>query len=51
MTKEIVDKALEDVEFISSLTLSGGEQTLNTELIRYILDVCMKKEIVVNYPV
>ena len=51
MTKEIVDKALEDVEFISSLTLSGGEPTLNTELIRYILDVCMKKEIVVNYPV
>ena len=48
MTKEIVDKALEDVEFISSLTLSGGEPTLNTELIRYILDVCMEKEIVIE---
>ena len=48
MTKEIVDKALEDVEFISSLTLSGGEPTLNTELIRYILDVCIEKEIVIE---
>ena len=45
MTKETVDKVLDRVESISSLTLSGGEPTLNIPIIRYIFSEIRRMEI------
>ena len=45
MTKETVDKVLDRVESISSLTLSGGEPTLNIPIIRYIFSEIRRREI------
>lgn len=48
ITDEIIDKALENVSYISSITFTGGEPSLNVGAIRHILDVCRKNEILVG---
>lgn len=45
MTKEIVDKALSYVSSIGCLTLTGGEPTLNMDLVRYIFEEIHRREI------
>jgi hypothetical protein len=45
LTKEIVDEALKDVKYISTITFSGGEPTLNVPIIQYVLEVCKQKNI------
>lgn len=48
MTKEIVDKVLQDVESITSLCFSGGEPSLNIPIIEYTLEYCKKHDIYVD---
>lgn len=48
MTKEIVDKALKDVEYIGCIIFTGGEPTLNIPIIKYTLDYCKEHRIDVN---
>lgn len=43
-----IDKILEDVYSIGSITFSGGEPSLNLEAIDYTLELCKKKEIEVG---
>ena len=38
ITKEIIDKTLDNFEHISSITFTGGEPTLNPEAIIYTID-------------
>ena len=40
-----IDQALEHIEFIDSLTFTGGEPTLNLDAIRYTLEVCKARNI------
>lgn len=45
MSKETVDKALDCIESIGSLTFSGGEPPLNLPIIRYIFSELRRREI------
>lgn len=47
--KEYITKTLEDVSSIGSLTITGGEPTLNIPAIRFILDELKRLEIPVGY--
>lgn len=47
--KEYITKVLEDVSSIGSLTITGGEPTLNIPAIRFILDELKRLEIPVSY--
>ena len=40
-----IDKILRDVDFIDTITFTGGEPTLNLDAIRYTLEVCKKRNI------
>lgn len=50
LTKEIVDDFFEknDIYYIGTLLFSGGEPTLNGEMLEYIVDKIIKKEINVD---
>ena len=43
-----IDKALEQVDSIGILTISGGEPSLNVPAMRHILDVCRERQIPVD---
>lgn len=45
ITREIIDRALSDIDSIGTLTFTGGEPTLNIDAIQYTLDVCKAKNI------
>ena len=45
LKKESVDNLLNQVYSISGLTFSGGEPVLNVEIIEYIVDSIIKKDI------
>lgn len=45
MTEEVVNKALKDVESITSLCFSGGEPSLNVPIIEYTLQYCKEHDI------
>ena len=47
--KEYITKVLEDVSSIGSLTITGGEPTLNIPAIRFILNELKRLEIPVDY--
>ena len=47
--KEYITKTLEDVSSIGSLTITGGEPTLNIPAIRFILNELKRLEIPVGY--
>lgn len=47
--KEYITKVLEDVSSIGSLTITGGEPTLNIPAIRFILNELKRLEIPVGY--
>lgn len=48
ITHEIIDRALENVTDIGSITFTGGEPTLNVEAIRYTLEKCEEEGIFVS---
>jgi len=45
VTKEIINKVLDNFEYISSITFTGGEPTLNVEAIIYIIDEIKRRGI------
>lgn len=45
MSKQIADETLKNVDSISQVVFTGGEPVLNVELITYIIDQIIKKEI------
>lgn len=45
LTKEIVDKVLDQIDCIDCLNFTGGEVTLNVEIIRYIIDQIIERKI------
>lgn len=45
MSMETVDKALDQIEYMTSITFSGGEPGLNVGIMKYILDGCKKRNI------
>lgn len=47
ISKKVIDKALEGVESINSLLFTGGEISLNLEAIKYILQACKARNIMV----
>lgn len=48
MTQKIIEEALRDVTAINTLSLSGGEPTLNVEVIRNIKDHIIRNEIFIG---
>ena len=48
ISTDIIDTLLEDTEYISMLTFSGGEPSLATNLISYFLDICIENNIEVG---
>ena len=48
ISRKVIDKLLENVSFIGTLVFTGGEPTLNVDAIRYTLDVCRRKGIMVD---
>ena len=44
MSHEIIDRALENVLSIGSLTFTGGEPSLNVDAMRYTLEKRVKKK-------
>lgn len=48
VTREIIDLTLKDVNYIGSITLTGGEPTLNIDAIEYVLDKCKELDIPVG---
>lgn len=48
ITHEIIDKALENVTSINSITFTGGEPSLNVEAMQYILNKCKNEGIFVS---
>lgn len=45
ITEEIINKVLDQVRYIGSITFTGGEPTLNVKSIKYIIDGIMKRNI------
>lgn len=45
MSREIIDRTLSNVSCIGMLTFTGGEPTLNIDIIRYTLEKCKEKHI------
>lgn len=45
MTNEIIDKVLSQVSYISSITFTGGDPSLNVGAIEHFTDVCRSKKI------
>ena len=48
ITHEVIDKALENVTSIGSLTFTGGEPSLNVPAMRYALEKCEEEGIFVS---
>lgn len=48
MSKEIVDAILDQVDLIGSLCLTGGEITLNIDLVEYIVDEIIRRDITLH---
>lgn len=47
ISKDVIDKTLDSVESIQSLLFTGGEISLNLNAIKYILEACKKRNIMV----
>ena len=47
ISKDVIDKTLDNVASINTLLLTGGEISLNLEAIRYILQACKERNIMV----
>ena len=47
ISKEIIDRTLESVESVESILFTGGEIALNLDAIKYILQVCKEKNVMV----
>lgn len=45
MTREIIDRVFENIASVGIITFTGGEPTLNIDIIQYALDICRKKAI------
>lgn len=48
MTTEVLEKTLQHFDYISSITFTGGEPTLNLPIIQHTLDYCKKHNITVE---
>lgn len=48
LKKEYIDVLLEQVDYISTVTFTGGEPSLHTEIIEYFLDQCKQRKIAVG---
>lgn len=47
ITRDIIDRTLDSVECIDSIVFTGGEIALNLEAVKYILEACKKKGVLV----
>ena len=45
ITREIIDKTLDNIEVVNNITFSGGEPVLNLDAIAYTLEACKERNI------